>query len=300
MPREEVWKSGSGSTLSVTSYAMSVKRKQTEASRRLFQPLLPCTVALLLLVSCGKKSTEIPSNINRAESAVQDSSQIEVEVLKPEYASNKEAPPLNTDEGVPNENDSSGLPESTDEALGSSDDTSSGNGADDVDADPPVMIIGAYLVACIETETMTRCIAILEEGMTMESIQVVNSFGDPISESKLAISLMDAETGKIMIEIAKEDMTYTVSEENLAPNFAGNNLTINDANGIKLAFDSLEAAKAACEQNTLCERVWQVNGNYSANNQDYLAGMYYLFEYGVVPTNVTPVIAGVFHTLTRP
>ena len=146
-------------------------------------------ITLLLLfaiTSCGTPSEEIPTETNRRESAnidvnnadtaiyvrsqsiaQDDSSPVEGESSKIEDGDLEDTEAL-----VKNETTQSQIGEVTSndgvnnsEAIGADTDIAEDSGSeqanDDASADPPVMIIGAFLVSCMETNGMTQCIAMM-------------------------------------------------------------------------------------------------------------------------------------------
>ncbi|MFK7824088.1 MAG: hypothetical protein AB8G05_08025 [Oligoflexales bacterium] len=76
---------------------------------------------------------------------------------------------------------------------------------------------------------------------------------------------------------------WTSSDVSMFPDKDGHAKVIkNDGN--KRSFDSLEKAQDVCAELANCHRVWQVNEQYAAAGEGYLADKYYLFEAGVKPT----------------
>ncbi|MFK7824247.1 MAG: hypothetical protein AB8G05_08820 [Oligoflexales bacterium] len=127
-----------------------------------------------------------------------------------------------------------------------------------------------------------------------------NEFEDLKFATEITFSIAELELGAediVDVDFLTKTWAYSTTGGNMAPNFGGNEKAIKDQNNNKLAFTTLEDAKNECEKLANCHRVWQVNGNYVAGNETYTPGNFYLFETGINPTLVSPVTAGVFHTL---
>ncbi|NRA46807.1 MAG: hypothetical protein HRU09_17810 [Oligoflexales bacterium] len=89
------------------------------------------------------------------------------------------------------------------------------NSESDQEADMPVMIIGAFLVYCEEIDQALRCMAQMDDGMTMGEIRMLSLDGVAIPEERISISMFNEAESMIMIMIALDAPTPAKTEQEL-------------------------------------------------------------------------------------